>query len=60
MTNEEKIRKMDRWNLAEFIYNVSNKSTKITVCEDECDKCEYTDGYCIYQIAEWLWNEEEK
>ena len=29
MTNADRIRKMTNWELAEFIYNVSNGATKI-------------------------------
>ena len=54
MTNADKIRNMSNWELAEFIYNVSNGATKISTCEEERANCEYTDDYCIYQIGEWL------
>lgn len=54
MSNEEKIRNMSRWELAEFIFNVSNGATKITTCTNECRECEYTDSYCINCIGEWL------
>lgn len=53
-TNEECIRNMTRWELAEFIHNVSSNAIKITTCEEECAKCEYSDSYCTYQIADWL------
>lgn len=58
MTNGDKIRQMSNWDLAEFIYNVSNGDTKISVCKDECAKCEYSSSYCISQIGEWLMEEE--
>lgn len=54
MTNEEKIRNMSRWELAEFIYKVSSGATEITTCKEECDKCEHSDGWCISNIGEWL------
>ena len=54
MTNGEKIRKMSDWDLAEFIYDVSNGAMKITTCEEECKDCEYSDSYCIFRIGEWL------
>lgn len=57
MTNAEKIKSMSTWELAEFIHSVSCNSTKITTCNDECAKCEYSDSYCINGIGEWL-NEE--
>ena len=60
MTNADRIRKMTNWELAEFIYNVSNGATKISTCEEECAKCEYSDGYCTYQIGEWLISESDK
>ena len=62
MTNADKIRNMSNWELAEFIYNVSNGETNISTCEEECANCEYSDGYCTYMIAEWLISEnrEEK
>lgn len=57
MTREEKIRTLSRWELAEFIYDVSNNSIKITTCNNECAKCESTDSWCISNIAEWLMSE---
>ena len=57
MTNADKIRNMSNWKLAEFIFNVSTGATKISTCEEECANCEYPDGYCIYQIGEWLISE---
>lgn len=54
MTNEEKIKNMSTWELAEFIYNVSNGATKITNCNDECLKCDKSDVWCISEIGEWL------
>ena len=60
MTNAYRIRKMTDWDLAEFIYNVSNGATKISTCEKECAKCDYSDDYCIYQIGEWLNDGKEK
>ena len=58
MTNADKIRNMSNWELAEFIYNVSNGATKISTCDEVCAKCEYLDGYCIYLIGEWLISEQ--
>ena len=52
MTNADKIRNMSNWELAEFIYNVSNGATKISTCCERCAACEYSDDYCIYQIGE--------
>ena len=60
MTNADRIRAMSNWELAEFIYNVSNGVTKISTCEEKCTECEYSDGYCIYQIGEWLISESDK
>ena len=57
MNNADKIRAMSNWELAEFIYDVSNGATQITTCKEECEKCEYSDGYCTYQIGEWLISE---
>lgn len=57
MTNFEKIKQMTTWELAKFIYKVSNNDTKITTCNDECKSCEYSDGYCINGIGEWLQEE---
>lgn len=54
MTNEEYIKNMSTWDLAEFIYDVSNNATKITNCDKECAKCEYSDAWCISEIGEWL------
>ena len=60
MTNADRIRSMTNWELSEFIYNVSNGATKISTCEEECAKCEYSDDYCTYQIGEWLISESDK
>ena len=54
MTNADRIRNMTNSELAEFIYNVSNGATKISTCDKECAKCEYSEDYCTYQIGEWL------
>ena len=59
MTNTDKIRKMTDWELAEFIYNVSNNSVKISTCEEKCASCEYSDEYCTYKIGEWLTSESD-
>ena len=59
MTNADRIRNMSNYELAEFIYSVSNGATKISTCEEECAKCEYLDDYCTYQIGEWLNSESE-
>ena len=60
MTNADRIRSMTNSELAEFIYNVSNGATKISTCEQECAKCEYSDNYCTYMIGEWLISESDK
>lgn len=57
MTNAERIRAMSNWELAEFIKNVSDGAIKITVCEKECAKCEYSDEWCTSEIGEWLLND---
>lgn len=54
MSNEEYIKQLHTWEFAEFIYNVSNNAIKITNCNEECNKCKYSDGYCISNIGEWL------
>ena len=58
MTNADRIRNMSNWELAKFIYYVSNGATKISTCEEKCAECEYADGYGIYQIGEWLISEQ--
>ena len=58
MTNADKIRNMSNWELAEFIYNVSNGATKISTCEEDCELCKSSESYCIYQIGEWLISEQ--
>ena len=60
MTNADEIRNMNNCELAQFIYNVSNGATKISTCDKECAKCEYSEDYCIYQIGEWLISESDK
>ena len=59
MTNLERLQKKTAWEMAEFIYDVSNGNTKITTCDRECGKCEFSDGYCINGIGEWLNMESE-
>lgn len=54
MKNIDKIKGMSVWELAEFIHDVSCNSAKITTCEEECNKCEYSDSYCVSGIGEWL------
>ena len=60
MTNADRIRSMTNWELAEFIYNVSNGATKISTCEEERAKCKYSNDYCTHQIGEWLISESDK
>ena len=60
MTNADEIRNMSNWELAKFIYGVSNGATQISTCEEECAVCKKTDDYCIYQIGEWLISESDK
>lgn len=60
MTNADRIRNMSNWELAEFIYNVSNNSVKISTCEEDCELCKSSESYCIYQIGEWLISESDK
>ena len=60
MTNADKIRNMTNWELAEFIYNVSNGATKISTCDKECALCKSSESNCIYQIGEWLISESDK
>ena len=57
ITNADRIRAMSNWELAEFIYNVSNNLVKISTCEEDCELCESSKDYCIYQIGEWLISE---
>ena len=57
MTNADKIKAMSIWELAKFIYDVSNEDTQITNCKEECKKCKYSDVYYIFQIGEWLISE---
>ena len=54
MTNADRMRNMSNYELAEFIYNVSNGATKISTCEEKCAECKYSDDYCTYQIGKWL------
>ena len=58
MTNADRIRKMSNWELAEFIYNVSNNLVKISTCEEDCELCKSSDSYCTYKIGEWLISEQ--
>lgn len=60
MTNADRIRKMSNWELAEFIYDVSNGATQISTCMENCKECKYSDDYCTYQIGEWLISESDK
>ena len=60
MTNADRIRNMSNWELAEFIYNVSNNLVKISTCKEDCELCKSNESYCIYQIGEWLISESDK
>ena len=59
MTNADKIRTMSNWELAEFIYNVSNNLVKISTCKEDCEICTSSEDNCTYQIGEWLQSEVE-
>ena len=48
MTNADRIRNMSNYELAKFIYEVSNGTTQISTYKEECAKCEYSEDYCIY------------
>ena len=50
MTNADRIRNMSNYELAEFIYNVSNGATKISTCEEKCAECKYSD---VLHITDW-------
>ena len=58
MTNADRIRAMSDWELTEFIYNVSNNLVKISTCVEDCELCKSSEGYCRYQIGEWLISEQ--
>ena len=58
ITNADRIRAMTNWELAEFIYNVSNNLVKISTCEEDCELCQSSESYCTYKIGEWLTNEQ--
>ena len=58
MTNADRIRAMSNWELAEFLYNISNNFNKISTCEQDCNNCKSSESYCIYQIGEWLISEQ--
>ena len=58
ITNADRIRAMTNWELAEFIYNVSNNLVKISTCEEDCELCKSSESYCTYQIGEWLISEQ--
>ena len=60
MINADFIRNMDNWQLAEFIKSISDSGATITTCKQECETCEYSDGYCTYQIGEWLLQEHKE
>lgn len=60
ITNADKIKSMNNWELAEFIYNVSNNLVKISTCEEDCELCKSSESNCIYQIGEWLISESDK
>ena len=58
ITNADRIRAMTNWELAEFIYNVSNNLVKISTCEEDCELCKSSESYCTYKIGEWLISEQ--
>lgn len=57
MKNIDKIRQMSTWELAEFLHDVSDHATKHTVCERDCEKCDFSDSFCTSEIGEWLLEE---
>lgn len=60
MTNLEKIKSMSIDEMAEFIYNVSENKTEITVCKNECDLCVNDAEMCQALIGRWLQEESEE
>lgn len=60
MTNADRIRNMSNWELAEFIYNVSNNLVIISACGEDCDMCKSSESNCTYMIGEWLISESDK
>ena len=60
MTNIEKIKSMSIDEMAEFIYNVSENETEITVCKNECDWCTNDVEMCQALIGRWLQEESEE
>lgn len=60
MTNADRIRAMNDWELAEFIYDVSNNLVKTNICDEDCEFCMSIESYCIHQIGEWLISESDK
>lgn len=53
-TNQDKLQSMNTWELAEWIWKVSEHKTEISTCEELCDDCERSEGWCVSMIAEWL------
>ena len=51
MTNADRIRAMSNWELAEFIYNVSNNLVKISTCEEDCELCKSNESNL--HIPDW-------
>jgi len=60
MTNIEKIKSMNIKEMAEFIYNVIENKTEITVCKDDCEWCTKSDEMCQTLIGRWLQEESEE
>ena len=58
ITNADRIRAMTNWELAEFIYNVSNNLVKLSTCAEDCELCQSSESYCTYKIGEWLISEQ--
>lgn len=60
MNNFSIIKKMNEFELADFIYDVSEGYTRISTCKDNCDSCKKSEEKCIGLIKEWLEQDSDK
>lgn len=60
MNNFSTIKKMDEFELADCIYDVSEEYIRISASKDKCNNCKKSGEDCIGLISEWLEQDNDK
>lgn len=60
MNNFSAIKKMDEFELADCIYDVSEEHIRISASKDKCNNCKKSREDCIGLISEWLEQDNDK